>query len=226
MLHGLSSHLRWVAATLLVQLLWAPTAHAVLANDVNVTLNAPGGVIGNATPLNLTQLATLSTGILAGNGGAIGSFMLDGEAITFVGDSVHIQVAAGAQLGNGSYVTGYLGSGPTRATYFLDGLNITGRDITGVSVTAFDGYANSGFIGLFSASAATLAVHLLTPHSLSLDLDTLIFKDRGLGGSQNYADIRIDLVSVVTTVPEPATALMAMAGVAWLLWRRRAGRMG
>lgn len=80
--------------------------------------------------LALTQVATVATCILAADGGAIGSFMLDGEAITFAGDSVRIQLAAGAQLGTGNYVTGF-------------------------TVTAFDGYANAGFIGLTSAASAT-----------------------------------------------------------------------
>jgi hypothetical protein len=213
------------AAALLSNVLLAASAHAVLANSVNVTLNSPGGVIGNSTPLSLTQVATLATGIVAADGGAIGNFMLDGEAITFVGDSVRIQLAAGAQLGNGSYVTGYLGSVPVHATYLLDDLDIAGRQITGFNVTAFDGYGNAGFIGLASASAATLAVQLLTPHSLSVNLDNFIFVDRGLGGSHNFANLRIDLISAV---PEASTAWLLLAGGGLLLVlgraRRRAGR--
>ncbi len=203
------------AATALSNLLLAPSAHAVLANSVNVTLNAPGGVIGNVSPLTLTQVATLAAGIVAADGGAIGNYMLDGEAITFAGDSVRVQIAAGAQLGNGSYVTGYLGSGAVRATYLLDNLNISGRQITGYTVTAFDGYANSGFIGLSSAASAAAAVQLLTPNSLRINLDNFIFVDRGLGGARNYANLRIDLVSVV---PEPGTALLLLAGGGLLLW--------
>jgi hypothetical protein len=212
------------ALALLSSLLLATSAHAVLASDVNVTLNSPGGVIGNPAPLTLNQVATLATGILAADGGPIGNFMLDGEAITLVGDSVRIQIAAGAQLGNGSYVTGYLGSGPVHATYLLDNLNITGRQITGFSVSAFDGYANAGFIGLTSAASAIAAVQLLTPHSLSINLDNFIFVDRGLGGSHNFANLRIDLISAV---PEPGTAWLALAGGGVLLAlgraRRRAG---
>lgn len=213
------SQLRRLAAGLGASLLLSGAAHAVLSSNVNVSLNAPGGVVGNAAPVTLNQVATLATGILAADGGPIGNFMLDGEFITFVGDSVLVQVAAGAQLGNGSYVTGYLGSGPTHATYLLSGLNIAGRQIVGVSVTAFDAFANAGFVGLISSANATSAVHLLTSSSLSVDLDTLRFIDRGLGGSHNHADIRIDLISAA--VPEPATALLALAGVGMVLLRRR-----
>jgi hypothetical protein len=148
--------------------------------------------------------------------------MLDGEFISFVGDSVRIQVAAGNRLGNGDYVTGYLGSGATRATYTLSGLDITGRSITGVTVTAFDGFGTTGFIGLISQSNAVQAVHLLDSNRISLDLDTLVFQNRGLGDSHNVADIRIDLVSV--PVPEPAAALLALGGIAVLALRLRAVR--
>lgn len=219
---NLVRQLRRLAAGLGVSLIFSGAAQAVLISSVNVTLNAPGGVIGNPAPITLNQVATLASGILAADGGPIGDFMLDGEFITFVGDSVHLQVAAGAQLGNGSYVTGYLGSGPTHATYLLNGLDIAGREIVGLSVTAFDAFASAGFIGLISSANATGAVHLLTPNSLSVDLDTLVFLDRGLGGSHNYADIRIDLISA--PVPEPATALLTLAGLGVVLLLRRLAR--
>jgi hypothetical protein len=64
----------------------------------------------------LDQVAPLATGILAGDGGPIASYMLDGEAITFSGVSVHLQVAAGAQLGNGSCrAAGAVGRRPVAA---------------------------------------------------------------------------------------------------------------
>ena len=198
-------------------LLLGGAAQAALSGDVTVTLAAPGGIVGIPTPLLVTQVAPLATGIVAGGGGPVASYMLDGESITFVGDSIHLQTDAGAQLGNGSYVTGYLGSGPVHASYTLDNLDISGRQITGYTVTAFDGFGASGNIGLISAANASTAVHLLTPHSLSVDLDTLIFQDRGLGGGYNYADIRIDLIS---TVPEPGTALLALCGGGLLLLLR------
>jgi hypothetical protein len=196
-------------------------AQADLSGVVNITLSAPGGVVGDATPISLSQAALPAVGIVAGDGGAIGSFMLPGEEIAFVGDSIHIQVAAGSQLGNGSFVSGYLGSGGVHATYELDNLDIAGRQIVGVTVYGFDGFATSGFVGISSPASPASAVHLLTAHSLTLDLDMLVFKDRGLGGSNNFTDFRIDLVSAV---PEPRTGWLALAGAGVLGLRLRRSR--
>lgn len=202
----------WVAACL--GLVYVASAHADLANDVQVSLVAPGGIVGDSTPFTFTQLAPLATGITAGDGGDIGNFMLTGEEIRFSGDSLLVHLAAGADG-----VTGYLGLGGERARYVFNGLAIAGRQITGFNVQAFDGYGTSGFSGLASPDAGSL-VHLLSPSSLSVDLDTLLFVSRGLGTSMDYAELRIDLISTAA-VPEPATALMVLAGLGVLVLPRR-----
>lgn len=202
----------WVAACL--GLAFVATAHADLANDVQVSLVAPGGIVGDSTPFTFTQLAPLATGITAGDGGDIGNFMLTGEEIRFVGDSLLVHLAAGADN-----VTGYLGLGSERARYVFDGLALAGRQIIGFNVSAYDGYGNSGFSGLASPDAGSL-VHLLSPSSLSLDLDTILLVSRGLGTSLDYAELRIDLLSTAA-VPEPAAALMMLVGLGLLAVPRR-----
>jgi hypothetical protein len=205
-------------------------AHASLTSNVTVTLSAPGGIIGDPTAITATQVATPADGIVAGDGGDIGSgWMLDGEQIVFSGNSIHITVAAGA--GDGSpgspYVSGYLGDAGLHALYLLEGLHIAGEEIVGFTAYAFDGFGTAGFSGLLSPADPTDYIALLSPSSLSFDLDTLVFADRSLGGSANHADFRIDLVTRTINppppgeVPEPPMLALVFAGLGVLALRRR-----
>lgn len=210
-------------------------AQASFASDITVKLIAPGGIQGDTTPINEQQVVTvanLATGVQAGDAGAIGGvWMLANEEVTFNGDSIHVRSYAGYDDATGIY-TGYLGSGGQHARYEFDGLDITGKTIVGLTVYAFDGYATSGFSGLASPSAASL-VTLIDADTISLDLDSILFVNRGTGTSNAHADFRIDLITQDNGgtgpggpgngVPEPATlALFAIAALGARAARRRA----
>jgi len=207
------------------------SAHADLLNPVTVDLIAPGGLTTDgtpggtdSTPLNLTQTASLASGIKAGNldaadpgpiGGPSG-YMLDDEQISFVGNSILLRIAAGEQTAGNQFFTGYLGAGGEHARYEFSNLAIAGQTITGFNVFGFDGYGDTGFEGAIGPSPKSL-VRLINPNTISFDLDTLEFKDRG-GPSYNFAEFRIDLIT--SAVPEPSGALMALSGLGLLALRR------
>jgi hypothetical protein len=219
-------------ATLLA--LGSAPALADFQSAVTVRLIAPGGIQGDPTPISVSQIvntANLLTGVQAGDGGDIGSgWMLDGEEIRFVGNSIRVRSFAGFDDASG-ISTGYLGDGVNPARYEFDGLSIAGQTIVGYSVSAFDGYADSGFSGLASPSAASL-VQLLDADTLSLDLSSILFVDRGNGTGSAFADFRIDLITrddgsgggggPGNRLPEPATlALFAIAALGAAGARRR-----
>ena len=203
----------------------ATSASAVLLDTVTVKLIAPVGTQIDSTPVNLSQAAPLTTGVLAvnlGGSGPISAFMLDNEKITFSGNSILIRVAAGSSDGlNPGFGLG--------ARYQLNGLAVAGEVITGFTAYAFDGYGTTGtFTGLAPVVLPSSLVQLgMNADSLSFKLDnTLTFVDRGLGGSFNYAEFRIDLVS--QPIPEPGSWLMMLAGlggVAGMAARRRSQRV-
>lgn len=211
-------------------LLFGAPALADLVTSVDVSLIAPGGVQGDSTPINATQTATLAAGIQSGDGGNIGSgYMLDGEKIVFTGNSIDLQVAAGYEDALGKLSTGYLGLGGQHALYQLDNLAIAGQTIVGFNVYDFDGFTTSGFSGLLSPSSSSDYVTLLSATSIAFDLDNLVFADRGKGASNNFADFRIDLLTVpngvvVSAVPEPDSAFLAAIGLGALLGTRILGR--
>jgi hypothetical protein len=216
------------AGTLLA--LCSMSARADFQSDITVKLIAPGGTIGDSTPINVSQLVTaanLTTGVQAGDGGAIGSgFMLANEEVTFNGNSIHVRSYSGTD----DFKTGYLGGGE-HARYEFDGLSISGLTIVGVTISAYDNFANSGFIGLDSPLASDL-VHYIDPNTVSLDLDNILFTDRGTGSSFAHADFLINLVTQDANggggggnnnLPEPATlALFAIAALGARAARRHA----
>lgn len=199
----------------------ATSAQADLLDTISIELIAPNGIESDPTAFTYSQAAPLATGVLAmnlGGSGDISGFMLDNEQITFSGNSILIRVAAGSQDGlNPGY--------GDDARYLLTGLAVAGETITGMAVYGFDGYSTVGpATGLAVGLVPGSLVHLgADAHSISFDLDNaLTFRDRGLGGSLNYAEFRIDLQT--QPVPEPGSWLMMLAGlggVAGLLARRR-----
>jgi hypothetical protein len=215
-----------LSATLLglAALAGAP-AQAALSGQVTVSLIAPGGILnGPSDGLALFQLVDPGAGveIQAGDGSVIGGSMLSSvlpEQIDFSDNSILVRVLTGAVDGNGQLVTGYLGAAPDHARYEFSGLHVPGQVITGLQLGASDGFAFSGFSGVASPTSPGAYVHLLDSSTVRFDLDTLVFKDRGNGESNNYAEFRIDLVTA--PVPEPATAVLVVAGLLVLASLRR-----
>lgn len=199
------------------------SASADFSGDITVKLLAPGGTVSDSTPFTLTQTvnaADLADGVRAANLGGLGDisgFMLDDERIFFSGNSILLRVAAGATV-SGSLVTGYLPSGFDPARYEITGLAIPGQLITGYTVSAFDGFSTSGSTGLLAPAQASDLVFLFNGNAASVNLDSIVFVNRFAGESDNYAEFRIDLIT--THVPEPAIAVLLLAGGVWLRLRR------
>ena len=174
---------------------------------ITVSLTAPGGIIDDDTPLSFEQLvANPAIGIAAGDGGEIGDFMLPGEEIRFEGQSILLHVAAGGES-NGDLVTGFLGLGGEPARYVFSGLQLPGLVIVGLEVYAFDGYGTSGTSGVLGGIGVTRS----GPGTVTFRLDELVFADRGTGSADAFGELRIDVVTV--PVPEPASALLLLAGL-------------
>ena len=212
-----------LARIALVTLLWfASSAHAVLADSIQVKLFAP-----DVTAAPYMQAAPLATGILAGNLGGIGAIstsMVDDEQISFSGDSIRIRVGSASADG---FTTGW-GAG---AKYELSGISVQNMLITGVTVSAFDGYLDTGVTGLASPSPGTLVslggTSSLRVLSFALD-DTLQFVNRGRGSAYNYAEFRIALITQeMPPVPEPGTlVLMVLGGLGLVAHQRRKASRG
>ena len=160
--------------------------------------------------------------------------MLPTEFIGFVGDSIRIRTTAGDTNTAGAGITGYLGSGSDPARYEFTGLAITGKDIIGILVYAFDGFFTSGTLGLAIPSGGALADYFSfddTTDKVSVNLSDLVFAARPVGASLDFADLRIDLltrdtdVPPPTGVPEPTTAaliVVALLGLRSVRVRRAA----
>jgi hypothetical protein len=194
----------------------AGPAQAGVASSVSLTLSAPGGVVGDVTPV--LEHATLDTslGLHAGDAGnQISAFwMLPTESITFSGNSILLHLLAGAQdPANSSFVTGYLADGGNPAAYVFQGLPLVGFAITGVSAVNLGGVFGSG-----------VSTQLVNGTEVDFRLDTLVFDTaQNLRDSNGYyyADIRLDLT--MQPVPEPAVWALALVGLCTLrLARRRA----
>ncbi|MFG6430832.1 PEP-CTERM sorting domain-containing protein [Roseateles sp. LYH14W] len=201
------------------------SATADFSADITVKLLAPGGTTEDATPVSLTQtvaVADLASGVLAGNLGGTGDisgFMLDDERVSFAGNTILLRLAAGGEAG-GQLTTGYLADGLDPARYEISGLAVPGHLITGYTVQAFDGFANSGSSGLLAPVVPAALVFLFNNDTISFNLDSIVFVPRFAGQTENYAEFRIDLLT--TPVPEPQPAWLLLAGGALLLLRRRA----
>lgn len=215
----------WIALAVACAWIGSPAWAASFAQPVEVTLSAPGGLSDGTTVVDpsvvlLSENLAPGSTINASNSVDIGSFMLPNESITLSDTSILVRIAQGASDGS----TGYLGAGGQHASYTFGNLSVAGQKITGLSLSFGDNFTSGGFVGLSNLPDLTAAnwIRLSTPTSVTLDIDTLRFKDRGTGESNNFADIRINLQ--LEAVPEPQTWALMLMGMAVLgvAARRRA----
>ncbi|MDG0855626.1 PEP-CTERM sorting domain-containing protein [Roseateles puraquae] len=204
----------------------ALSAHADFQSSITVSLISPGGISnipGGGPPINAVQIVSplnFGTGITYAGGGAVGTWLLDNESITFSGDTIRVRSYAGDSNSAGASITGFLGFGGEHARYVFDGLSIAGKTIVGLSVTTFDDFLTSGVSGLASSVSAASLVQLVDADTVSLYLDDIVFADRGvnIGNSEDHADFLITLITRDAEtppgnndVPEPATLALLMA---------------
>lgn len=221
---------RWLAWIALAVAAVLP-AQAAPTSPVQVTVFVPGGYTGvSADGFSLTDtlaVADLATGIYAGLetsniGSTDSNFMVTGEFVRFNGNSIEAHVAAGAGLS-----TGLFSIDSDRARYEFDGLAIAGKVITGITVYGFDGFDTSGASGLDPSLDVTDFATFDGVDMVTLFIDELlVFLDRGAGEGDNFAEFRIDLLTRDAdvdppTVPEPASAALALSALLALAWTRR-----
>jgi hypothetical protein len=192
----------------------------LLGTSVTATLSSPNGVIGDPTPLLFSDTLSVGAGteISAGNGTAIGGFMLPAEFIDLADSSIQVRVAAGSVLPNGALVTGY--ENPARYTF--SALNPLGETITGISVTV-----GANEIANLAALSAANWIQLLNPHTISMELDPILFVDPGTGSSNAFADVTIALSfqpNQINQTPEPSTLLLFVLGILAASGHRHRGK--
>jgi len=207
----------WILSAALAGLGASGAAQAAFDGPVTISLFSPGGLVGDASnTINTFDQVSGADGLKLspGDGSNIGGWMLSLEQISFQGQSINLRIGVGAVLNEGlpneQWVTGYLGDSSAHARYQFNNLSLTGKTIVGLSITDKDGFLSTGFSGLQSPSTPSSYVHLLSGNSFSVDLDSLVFKNRGTGQSGGYADISIQLIT--QAVPEPASAVLLLGG--------------
>lgn len=196
-------------------------AQAGFSSAITVQLLAPGGLTSDPTPINVSQtvaVADLATGISLAGGGDVGNYLLTGERVYFGDGLINLKIGVGDDT-SGVYTTGYLGDGSGHARYVFDNLDLTGLTISGFDIASSSGFASP-------ASVASL-VHLLDPHTLTVDLDTLEIAHLVQGSSNNFAQLSIRLLTrdapppPASGVPEPASlSLFLIAALGALRIRR------
>ena len=99
----------------------ALSAHADFQSSITVSLISPGGISnipGGGPPINAVQIVSplnFGTGITYAGGGAVGTWLLDNESITFSGDTIRVRSYAGDSNSAGASITGFLGFGGEHA---------------------------------------------------------------------------------------------------------------
>lgn len=199
-----------LALTAVVALVAASGVQAASPVAVStITLSAPGGIIGDSTPLDLADGPFAGDGVhlAAGDGSNIGAWMLTGEYISFADSAIQLRINAGQTDDAGALVTGYLGLGTDHALYDFAGLSVGGLAVASFNAVALGGTGST-------PSDVNSLVHLTGGNSLSIDLDTLVFDPANCGGTGNcFVEFRIDLTASTTPpVPEPGTIPLMLAG--------------
>jgi hypothetical protein len=206
-----------------VALFGAVPASAALVGSIDITLTAPGGIIGDSTPIDAINTVPAADGTLVspGDGSNIGTWLLPIESIGLSGNSFMLTIASGGLNSASQPVTGYLGLGSAHAQYVFSNLQIPGQAIAGLSFSDYDSFAASGTIGLASPTDLSQVVQLLSPSSFSVNLDNLVFMDRGPGASYDYVDLQVTLNT--TAVPLPGAGILLLSGLSLLALCRRKG---
>jgi hypothetical protein len=201
---------RIAAACCWVALLASGAAHAAFVSAVDISLIAPGGIVGDSTPINLHDSVTPVDGnlLLPGDGSNIGTMLLPSESIGLQGETFVLRIAQGATDGT----TGYLGDGLHDALYQFSGLQLDNRAIVGLFASVS---------GLTSPTNIDDIVQLISPTSFIVNLSNLVFLDRGHGESLNYADLRVGFLTTPAPVPLPDTIALLASGLLLLAFVRR-----
>lgn len=199
------------------------TQAATLDQPVTVTLSAPGGLwdgtsVTEPGPITESDELAPDSSLLPDDDSTIGGqFLLPEEFISLVGTEIHIRLAQSTTDGS----TGYLGAAGVPATFTFSGLAVAGQNIVGLTLGFHDGFGASGTVGIANLAELTSSnwIRLTSGDTVTVDLDTLRFLDRG--ENVNFADLRIALQTA--PVPEPETWSLLLSGLlAGGLLRRRA----
>lgn len=185
-----------------------PVQAAGLSGDqVGVQLDLPGGISGDPTPLNFSDLVLVGAGaeIAAGDGTNIGGFMLsNAQAISEFVDigefTINLRLLSGDP--NDESLLGF-GAG---ARYLFEDLDIVDKIILGGTLTSLGGISN------FSASWLSFN----GSDGFELAIDSIALSDRGQGIGR-YGDLQISLITrdrdPTNPVPAPASLLLAASAL-------------